>query len=199
VVPKREEDPFFDWPKTGWSSPPSVEGNRLYVVDNRGEVLCLDVAGMANGNDGPFLDEGAHMTAPPTVAPNPVIGASIQPRLTWPSTDAATKLEPGPLDADIIWIFDMVKDAGIWPHDGAHSSVLIDGDFLYLNTGTGVDNTHRTIRTPDAPSLIVLEKKDRPHGRPRSGTHRAEHRPRHLGRALARQGERPRARLLRRR
>ncbi|HEY2341579.1 MAG TPA: PQQ-binding-like beta-propeller repeat protein [Chthoniobacteraceae bacterium] len=159
VVPKREEDPFFDWPKTGWSSSPSVEGNRLYVVDNRGEVLCLDLDGMANGNDGPFLDEGAHMTAPPSVPPKPVIGASIQPRLTWPSTDVATKLEPGPLDADIIWIFDMVKDAGIWPHDGAHSSILIHGDFLYLNTGTGVDNTHRAIRTPDAPSLIVLEKK----------------------------------------
>src|ERR1700734_2039441 len=24
VVPKREEDPYFDWPKTGLSSPPSV-------------------------------------------------------------------------------------------------------------------------------------------------------------------------------
>jgi outer membrane protein assembly factor BamB len=53
----------------------------------------------------------------------------------------------------------MVNSAGIWTHDGAHSSILIDGDFLYLNTGTGVDNTHRKIRTPDAPSLIVLDKR----------------------------------------
>jgi outer membrane protein assembly factor BamB len=35
---------------------------------------------------------------------------------------------------------------------------LIDGNYLYLNTGTGVDNTHKRIRTPDAPSLVVLDK-----------------------------------------
>jgi outer membrane protein assembly factor BamB len=35
----------------------------------------------------------------------------------------------------------------------------VDGDFLYLNSGTGVDNSHRVIRTPNAPSLIVLNKK----------------------------------------
>src|SRR5215212_9149231 len=59
VVPKREEDPYLDWPKTGMSSPASVEGDRVYVVNNRGEVLCLDARGLANGNDGPFTDEGS--------------------------------------------------------------------------------------------------------------------------------------------
>jgi hypothetical protein len=34
-----------------------VDGNRVYVVGNRGEILCLDRDGQANGNDGPFLDE----------------------------------------------------------------------------------------------------------------------------------------------
>src|SRR5207247_361811 len=63
VVPKREEDTYFDWPKTGISSPATVEGDRVYLVSNRGEVMCLDTHGMANGNDGPFQDEGAHMTA----------------------------------------------------------------------------------------------------------------------------------------
>ena len=53
----------------------------------------------------------------------------------------------------------MVDGAGIWPHDGAHSSILIHGDFLYLNTGTGVDNTHKRIRATNAPSLIVLDKR----------------------------------------
>jgi outer membrane protein assembly factor BamB len=63
------------------------------------------------------------------------------------------------LEADILWMFDMPSQAGIWPHDAAHSSILVDGDFLYLNSGTGVDNSHRVIRTPNAPSLIVLNKK----------------------------------------
>ena len=35
----------------------------------------------------------------------------------------------------------------------------VDGDRLYVNSANGVDNTHRIIRCPDAPSLIVLGKK----------------------------------------
>jgi outer membrane protein assembly factor BamB len=46
-----------------------------------------------------------------------------------------------------------------WISPKAHSTILIHGDHLYLNSGTGVDNTHRKIRTPDAPSLVVLDKR----------------------------------------
>ena len=52
-----------------------------------------------------------------------------------------------------------MAEAGIWPHDSAHSSILIHGDHLYINTCNGVDNTHRKIRAPAAPDLIVLDKK----------------------------------------
>ena len=135
VTQKRSEDKYFDWPNQGCASPVTVEGDRVYFVTNRHEVVCLDIHGMANGNDGPFTDEGQYMAG-----------------------EGQPAMEPGPLDADIIWVFDMVKDAGIWPHDGAHTSILIDGDRLYLNTGNGVDNTHRVIRRPDAPSLIVMDK-----------------------------------------
>lgn len=170
VVPKREEDPYFDWPKTGISSPATVDGDRVYIVSNRGEVLCLDARGLANGNDGPFRDEAAHMT-PPTnsgAPPKMVIGAEISPAPPQP-TAVADRLTPGPTDADIVWVFDLVADAGIWPHDGAHASILVHEDYLYLNTGNGVDNTHKRIRRPDAPSLIVLDK--------------------HTGRLVARDGE----------
>ncbi len=159
VVPKRSEDPYFDWPKSGISSPATVEGDRVYIVSNRGEVMCLDAKGLADGNDGPFKDEGRHMTPPvhANLPPKAVQGAAIQPEKLVPDP-AIDIMTPGPLDADILWIFDMVADAGIWPHDGAHSSILICGDQLYLNTATGVDNTHKAILTPDAPSLIVLDK-----------------------------------------
>ena len=160
VVPKREEDPYFDWPKCGISSPVTVEGERVYLVNNRGEVMCLDAHGMANGNDGPYRDEGAHMTPPPNsgAPPKPVAGAEILPAP--PQLPAGGNVfKPGPLDADIIWLFDLASGAGIWPHDAAHSSILIHGDYLYLNSGTGVDNTHRRIRAPDAPSLVVLDKR----------------------------------------
>lgn len=136
VVPKRERDKYEDWPNTGWSSPVTVESERVYSVTNRGEVVCLDARGMANGNDGPFREEGVHM--------------ALQGR---------APIEPGPLDGDIIWLTDLTVAAGIWPHDSAHSSILIHGDLLYLNSGTGVDNTHKVIRTPDAPGLVVIDKR----------------------------------------
>jgi outer membrane protein assembly factor BamB len=135
AVPKRTEDRYFDWPNSGICSPATVEGDRVYIVNNRGEVMCLDLHGMANGNDGPFLTEGEHMV----------------PRGTSPLPVSET-------DADIIWLFDLTAGAGIWSHDAANSSILIHGPYLYLNTGTGVDNTHKRIRTPDAPSLVVIEK-----------------------------------------
>src|ERR1043166_8942186 len=73
VVPKREEDIYFDWPQSGISSTATVEGERVYLVSNRGEVMCLDALGLGNGNDGPFQDEGLHMTpkANPGANPNP--------------------------------------------------------------------------------------------------------------------------------
>ncbi len=135
LVPKRDEDKYHDWPNTGISSPATVEGDRVYLVDNRGEVLCLDAKGLADGNDGPFTDEAARRTPP---------GAEKKPL--------------GAQDADILWRLDLTKEAGIWSHDSAHSSILVRGPLLYLNSGTGVDNTHKVIRTPDAPSLVVVEK-----------------------------------------
>src|SRR5688572_7554212 len=99
VVPKRSEDPYFDWPKSGIASPATVEGDRVYIVSNRGEVICLDARGMANGNDGPYRDEGAHMTAPTNASapPRPVAGAEINPEPLVPPADGKI-LDPGPLD-----------------------------------------------------------------------------------------------------
>jgi outer membrane protein assembly factor BamB len=135
VVPKLQGDPYLDQPHYGICSPATVEGDRVYIVTNRAEVLCLDLHGQDNGNDGPYLDEGRHM-----------------------SPEGQPAMEVTSIDADIIWLFDMWAETGMHPHDSAHSSILLDGDYLYLNTGNGTDNTHRKIRGPDAPSLIVLDK-----------------------------------------
>src|SRR5437773_1135974 len=158
VVPKRDEDAYMDWPRMGMSSEATVEGDRIYLVDNRGAVLCLDANGMADGNDGPFRDEAAYMTpSTPAGTQRQQVGGDTHPENLRPPPDGKL-VQPGPLDADIIWKFDLASEAGIWPHDAAHSSILIRGDHLYLNTGSGVDNTHKRIRAPDAPSLVVLDK-----------------------------------------
>ncbi len=148
LVPKREEDVYHDWPKSGISSPVTVEDERVYLVSNRGEVMCLDARGMVNGNDGPFRDEAAHMIPRGTNAPDADL-----------ASPPVTAIQPGPHDADILWLLDLTRSAGIWSHDAAHSSILILGNYLYLNSGTGVDNTHKRIRTPEAPSLVVVDKR----------------------------------------
>jgi outer membrane protein assembly factor BamB len=136
VVPKYSTDIYQDWPKAGMSSTATVEGDRVYMLSNRGEAMCLDIRGLADGNDGPFTNEAAFMT----------------PRGAEPLALIET-------DADIRWMFDIHKEVDSYPHDAAHSSFLVVGNHLYINTGNGVDNTHRKIRRPEAPSLIVLDKR----------------------------------------
>lgn len=48
-----------DWPFQGVCSSPLVEGDKVYYVSNRAELVCLDAKGFRdNGeNDGPFKDE----------------------------------------------------------------------------------------------------------------------------------------------
>lgn len=47
-----------DWPYQGIASSPLVEGDRLYYVSNRCELICADAQGFRDGeNDGPFKDE----------------------------------------------------------------------------------------------------------------------------------------------
>lgn len=47
-----------DWPYQGICSSPLVEGDRLYYVTSRCEVVCLDTQGFRDGeNDGPFEEE----------------------------------------------------------------------------------------------------------------------------------------------
>ena len=48
----------IDWEQQGICSVPLVEGDRLWLVTNRGEVQCVDTEGFLDGeNDGPYKDE----------------------------------------------------------------------------------------------------------------------------------------------
>ncbi len=47
-----------DWPLQGICSTPVVEGDRMWVVTNRCELMCIDTEGFEDGeNDGPIKDE----------------------------------------------------------------------------------------------------------------------------------------------
>ena len=57
-----------DWPFQGIASSPLVEGERIYYVSNRAELMCLDTEGFRddNENDGPFKDEKLRRRRTPT-------------------------------------------------------------------------------------------------------------------------------------
>ncbi|MCX8090744.1 MAG: PQQ-binding-like beta-propeller repeat protein [Verrucomicrobiae bacterium] len=147
VVPKLLSGKVNDWESLGLLSSPTVEGDRVYIVTSRCEVMCLDVHGMANGNDGPFKDEAKYVVK------------DVFLDRGKPTERPAPPIEPGPKDADIIWVYDMMDELGVFPHNASNCSVLIVDDILYTCTSNGQDWTHSNIPAPNAPSFIALDKK----------------------------------------
>ncbi|MDB6026673.1 MAG: secondary metabolism, biosynthesis of secondary products derived from primary amino acid [Verrucomicrobiales bacterium] len=135
VVPKLASGKVNDWESLGLLSSPCVEGNRVYLVTSRCEVICLDLDGQANGNDGAFKDEAQY-----------VVGPGKPPG------------KIGPKDADIIWRYDMMDELGVFPHNASNCSVLVAGDKVYACTSNGQDWTHVNIPSPNSPSFIALNK-----------------------------------------
>ncbi len=135
VVPKLGAGKVSDWEYIGVCSSPAIEGDRAWIVTNRGETVCIDLKGMRDGNDGPFKEEGAFMVPP---------GKS-------PATVKDTH-------ADILWAFDMRDELGVFPHNISSCSPLVVGDRVYVTTSNGVDWSHTNIPAPFAPSFVVLDK-----------------------------------------
>ena len=88
-----------DWPLQGICSTPYIEGDRLYYISNRCEVVCIDTEGFMDGeNDGPYKEE----------------------------------TETSKIDGDIIWIYDMMDELDVFPHNLATCSPLAVGDSTLL-------------------------------------------------------------------
>jgi len=147
VVPKLASGKVNDWESLGLLSSPTIEGDRVYVVTSRCELLCLDANGMANGNDGPFKDEAKY------VVKDVIIDKGK------PTEHPAAPIEPGPKDADILWRYDMMDELGVFPHNASDCAPVIIGDRVYVNTSNGQDWTHSNIPSPNSPSLIALDKR----------------------------------------
>jgi len=93
-----------DWPHEGICSSSYVEGNRLWYVSNRCEVVCRDT------------------------------------------------------DGKEIWSLDMIGKLDVFPHNLAVCSPLVVGDTLFVITSNGVDEGHKNIPKPGAPSFIAVNK-----------------------------------------
>ena len=120
---------IYDNPR-GIMSTPAVEGGRVYVLGQIGEVLCLNANGLANGNTGLFHDEESWLALDRKVIKNEM--TSDGRRIVEYSAGTPVKLEKN--DADIIWRYDMVTNICWWGHSGAAGSILIHGDYLIVPT-----------------------------------------------------------------
>lgn len=121
-----------DWPLQGICCAPLVDGDRLWFVTSRGEVVCLDTEGFYDGdNDGPFKTEK------PT-----------KPDVVWEEA----------IEADVVWKLDMMAKLDISQHNMCSCSVTAVGDVLFVNSSNGVGEDHVTIPKPKAPSFMALNK-----------------------------------------
>jgi len=140
-VPKLAAGKVSDWEFLGICSSVIVDGKYGYVVTNRGEIICLDVYGMSDGNDGPFQDEAKYANG---------------------GLEKLNEVEPAELDmgktADIVWGYDMRSELGVFPHNVTSSSVVISDKHVYASTSNGVDWSHINIPAPYSPCLIALDK-----------------------------------------
>ncbi len=138
TVPKLGSGKVGDWEFLGICSHPTVVEDRVYLMSNRCEVICLDVNGLADGNQG-IQDEAQYMAFVGKTPGKPV--------------------ELKPTDADIVWRYDMIEELGIFPHNITAGGPLVIGDIIYLSTSNGVTYDHTDIPSFKSPALVALNRK----------------------------------------
>jgi outer membrane protein assembly factor BamB len=119
----------------GVCTPPAVQGDRLYVHGNL-FIACVDLKGLTDGNDGPFTDE-----------------LKLYSRH---AEDEPIQQLKGDY-ADIIWIYDLKSEHGIYMHDASAGIPLIDGDLLWCTTSNALGRDSAWTPT-EAPYVVVLDK-----------------------------------------
>jgi outer membrane protein assembly factor BamB len=136
-----------DWPGLGVCSSPLVDGNRVYYVSNRGELRCLDTEGFRDGkNDGPITNEKEKALA----AAKKDSSLKLSPEEVWDEEH----------EADVVWVFDMMRELGVSQHNMANCSVTMSGDYLFICTSNGVDEAHTYLPAPHASSFIAVDKRN---------------------------------------
>jgi outer membrane protein assembly factor BamB len=151
----------------GVCATPTVAGDRIYLLGHLGDVLCLSTTGLADGNRGPFQEEAQYFA----IGRRAKYSLADDGRRTFEYTPG-TPATLGPMDADILWKFDMLREVNCWPWNALNAAVLVRGDRVYAATcstlcdrGDGdardkIEAWQKQHGQPpaDSPSLIVLDK-----------------------------------------
>ncbi|MDB5303558.1 MAG: Pyrrolo-quinoline quinone [Phycisphaerales bacterium] len=68
----------------------------------------------------------------------------------------AQKLPDG--SPPVLWKSDMIGQFGVFPHNMTSSAIASWGEYIYVITGNGVDDTHKHVVAPQAPGIICFNK-----------------------------------------
>jgi len=63
------------------------------------------------------------------------------------------------MDADFIWVYDMIDELDAFPHNLATCSPVGYKDYLFVATSNGVDEGHLVLPEPEAPDFLCLNIK----------------------------------------
>ena len=154
ATPRRARAANFnpDYGNLGLCVAPAVDDSRAYVVTSRANVLAMALDALGPGKAPLYAKQASYLAFP---AYETVSASHSGPRVT---IKPGSRVAMSPTDGNLAWVYDMVAGAGSWPHEACSSSVLQVGDFLYVGTGNGRGSDHRTVPSPQGPSLIMLDK-----------------------------------------
>src|SRR5262245_53021357 len=57
-----------------------------------------------------------------------------------------------------VWHVDMMSQLGVFPHNMTSAAMASYRNYVYVITGNGVDDTHKNIPAPQAPSIVCFDK-----------------------------------------
>ena len=124
----------------GLTSSASADGDRVYLLANSNDLLCMDVRGQRGGNRGPFVAEMEFQAGGPT---------------NGPLTER---------DGDILWKLNPGEVFGFGWADAYANAPLVFGKYVYCSTGyswTGPGNKPLNRRNEGKgaqPALMVVDK-----------------------------------------
>ncbi len=123
LLPGIGSHPSYGW--YGTVNTPVVEDNRIYINDPQGNIVCLDLHGLADGNDGSVTDEHIYMAN---------TGFTLFERQDSKVTDQTLPEELDPEWGDVLWKTEILETFQLqWKH--CHSGTgLIYGDYYYVPT-----------------------------------------------------------------
>lgn len=61
-------------------------------------------------------------------------------------------------EADVVWVYDMMKELKVSQHNMADCSITGAGDVIFVCTSNGVDVEHNYIPAPNTPSFLAMNK-----------------------------------------